>query len=344
MAEATNPPVRPHLAYYTDGIAWCSSEWAKSMLLFFDGIAILVPSQEDAAFRQSDEAVIVGMMNAGCLRVLRPHELVDEATATSVVGAVTAAVEQQDWRGSETVGILDLLYLDKMGYRVSRRPFELMARRLRDRKLVSDWEHGASMIVDRRVCLLTLSVIAAESRRRGEALGLRLTPATDGLKWGHRQAQYASHPSMDACARIMHADVDQLRIDVGAVPIDELVDFRRSNADRLDRYRLSIARFANGLVGLEPEDQQLAVAHRSQELADARRDVERAGRDFWLTTGRLSFGVGGITWTCLTGDPTGAILGLGGLAIEGITAVGSAGGGGTDFSYVISASRAFSAQ
>lgn len=343
MADTTEQRGRPHLAYYTDGIAWSSSEWAKSMLLFFDGIAILVPAQEDAAFQRSDESVIAGMTDAGCLRVLRPDELVDEATAAGVMSAVSAAVEREDWRGSEVAGVLDLLYLDKMGYRVSREPFELMAQQLKDRKLASDWEHGASMAVDRRVCLLTLSVIAAQSRRRGEALGLRLTPTTDGLKWGRRQREFASHPTMDACARILLADADQLNIDVGAVPIDELVGFRRNNASVLDRYRLSVAKFARDIQGLDPEDQRLAVIQRTAELADARHDIERVGRDFWLTTGRVSLAIGGIAWTCFSGDPTGAILGVGELAFEGAAALGAANAGGTDFSYVISAARTFPA-
>ncbi|MBS0189676.1 MAG: hypothetical protein JSR52_00870 [Planctomycetes bacterium] len=311
-----NAPSPTTLAYYTDGIAWSSSEWAKAMLLFFDGIGMLVPPQEDRAFEESDEAVIAGMRDANCLRVLRPDELVDQVTAKAVVDSVTRAIEEQDWRGDGINGTLDLLYLDKMGYRASRAPFELMAQQLRERRLAVDWEHGASMAVDRRVGLLTLSVIAAHSRRRGNDLGVRLTPTTDNLKWGRRQRELREHPAMHSLAQVIQADVDQLAIDVGRVPVNELVDFRRRNIEALDRYRLGVARVARDLDSLDPEHHVTVLKERADNLQDARRAVERAGRDFWSTAGSLTFAVGGIAWTCVTGDLMGAIFGLGELGLE----------------------------
>jgi len=41
--EATNPGIQ-EIAFYYPGAYWASASWIKNLLLFFDGIGLLVPT------------------------------------------------------------------------------------------------------------------------------------------------------------------------------------------------------------------------------------------------------------------------------------------------------------
>lgn len=323
-------------AYYSDGISWESSDWAKSMLLFFDGIAVLVPEREDEAFEHSDEAVIAGMRKAECLRVLRPTDLVDAQTAGDIASDVEKIVAALDWRGGEDRAT-DSLYVEKLGSHVAGRTVDRLASNLRDRGLAKG--KGAALEVDRRVIMLVLSVIAAHAQRRGQALGVQLTPAHSTRSWAHRREFLGEWVRRDQYAHIINTDVETLRINVGPIPVDELVSFREQNRSALDQYRLAIALLAKDLAQLDLDLQRVARSERVESLKEARREIERSGREYLSNTGGLMCAVAGLVWTCIGHDIAGALLAGGVLAFDAL---------GTssqkrlhDLSYVISASQVF---
>jgi len=47
-SEATTPP---EIAFYYPNPMWYSGDWVKSLILFFDGIGLLVPSYMKTALK-----------------------------------------------------------------------------------------------------------------------------------------------------------------------------------------------------------------------------------------------------------------------------------------------------
>jgi hypothetical protein len=63
-------PEKPELAFYYPNPMWHSGGWAKNLILFFDGIALLVPEyMRDRPF-EIDPAIATGLHENGLLRIL----------------------------------------------------------------------------------------------------------------------------------------------------------------------------------------------------------------------------------------------------------------------------------
>src|SRR5665213_2608964 len=69
------------VAYYYPAPFWWDDEsaWAKSLLLFFDRIAILLPGYMYGRHHQADPTLTLPLEERGLLQVLEPAEWVDQA-------------------------------------------------------------------------------------------------------------------------------------------------------------------------------------------------------------------------------------------------------------------------
>ena len=86
---------RPDVAYYYPAPYWMlhESDWVKSLLLFFDQIAILLPDYMYGRHEAADPTLTGHMEDRGLLRVLEPREWIDEEMANQlaeiIVGLLT---------------------------------------------------------------------------------------------------------------------------------------------------------------------------------------------------------------------------------------------------------------
>jgi len=85
------------------------------MLLFFEKVAVLVPTAEQDSFERSDEAVIAGLREHDVLRVLRPHELVDTNASHRIIQQLRETAERMPEVAETDPGAPMLLYLEKLG-------------------------------------------------------------------------------------------------------------------------------------------------------------------------------------------------------------------------------------
>ena len=80
-------------AFYYPGVIWRDAGWVKSLALFFDEVALLVPDYMRDRPHFLDPAIAGGLQEAGLLRILSPETLVDrnatERLATAMAGALT---------------------------------------------------------------------------------------------------------------------------------------------------------------------------------------------------------------------------------------------------------------
>lgn len=72
-------PWRPakELAFYYPNPMWYSGDWVKNLILFFDGIALLVPTYMKGRPEEVDPAIVEGLKQHGLLDIIEPEKAVD---------------------------------------------------------------------------------------------------------------------------------------------------------------------------------------------------------------------------------------------------------------------------
>ena len=122
-------------------------------------------------------------------------------------------------------------------------------------------------------------------------------------------------------ARIITDDLHQLEIDLSAVALDEVLDFRRSGCGSEYRaYSRDVRLFVLELSQLSYAEQIAALAARRAEINDRIDELNRlTSRAFRRQLASLGFGLAGAAWTLVHGDP------WGGLFAAGATAAGVSG-------------------
>ena len=73
----------PDIAYYYPAPywGWREGSWIKSLLLFFDEVAILLPHYMYGRHQTADPTLVEPLEERGLLRVLEPNDWIDEKTA-----------------------------------------------------------------------------------------------------------------------------------------------------------------------------------------------------------------------------------------------------------------------
>jgi hypothetical protein len=64
------------LAFYYPGPVWHSGDWIKNLILFFDGIALLVPNYIKDKPDIVDPPIAAGLRQEGLLHILEPEKIV----------------------------------------------------------------------------------------------------------------------------------------------------------------------------------------------------------------------------------------------------------------------------
>lgn len=79
----TNEPMtgEREVAFYYPGVTWLDSDWVKNLILFFDGIALLVPRYMGDRPEQGDPAIVAGLREHDLLHIIEPEQAVDEPHA-----------------------------------------------------------------------------------------------------------------------------------------------------------------------------------------------------------------------------------------------------------------------
>ena len=84
----------PEIAYYYPEPYWRSGEWVKNLLLFFDGVSLLIPEYMKADRHEILERHIAGPLESeGLLHVLEPEQFVDASASEHLYSAVTSLLD-----------------------------------------------------------------------------------------------------------------------------------------------------------------------------------------------------------------------------------------------------------
>ena len=175
--NATNPP---EIAFYYPNPFWNNGDWIKNLILFFDGVGLLVPDYMKHRVEDSDPAIVVGLREHGLLHVFEPEKMVDKAASTRLAEAMVDIIAS---------GALDPLAKDSTHFaelsysRLGSYGDEGLARMIRDeliqRGLAKKSQDGVSIPMHPMIRSLVLVLLSQILCEPGRALGFDLAPATD---------------------------------------------------------------------------------------------------------------------------------------------------------------------
>ena len=98
-----------------------------------------------------------------------------------------------------------------------------------------------------------------------------------------------------------------MTVDLGPVPFDEVLDFRRQNLEAHKRYMLSVRRFALALSRMPEEERQINFAYRQSELDELASDLRNIARKSWKKPASFGLSLAGSALSAMTAPFTGAI-------------------------------------
>lgn len=311
---------RPEIAFYYPNPMWYSGDWVKSLILFFDGIGLLVPSYMKDRPEIADPAIVAGLKEHGLLHVLEPETVVDATATEKLATAMTDIIASGalDALAKEGTEFAELSYSRLGGYG-DHGLADMIHAELKKRGLARDTRDGVSIPMHPMVRSLVLVLLAQILRPHGDRLGIELSPATDRPEIVDALKELLSLPNSPSAGHVVAADLKVVGVDLGPVPIDEVLSFRREHLAQHKAYARAVRRFVRELSLLGEKDRAAAVAEREQELTQMAHELQSAASRAWKQPASFALSVAGAAWTFTTGDPIGAVLAAG-AALVGYSA------------------------
>ncbi|HEV7163516.1 MAG TPA: hypothetical protein VGN25_09695 [Solirubrobacteraceae bacterium] len=330
----------PETAYYYPEPYWLAREggWIKSLLLFFDEVAILLPSYMQGRNVVADPTLAGPLEERGLLRVLQPEVFVDGEIATELTAVVEALIHEGAFDELSKAGGFAELSMSRMGFGV----LETVARRVLDqlsaRGLAMPSQDGVSIPMHPRIRGIYLVLLAQLTRQAGVRSELDLHPVTNGRGATEAFEQLADLPPMPSRGQLVSLDLEVVSVDLDSVSLDEVLEFKRENGGEHRRYMENLRTFALELSLLEEVDRARALKDRQAELQEQASDLRKHALAAWKSPKDVTgFGLGlaGAAWSVAAHNPVPAALGILGA---GLTMLPS-GADGSVYSYLFRASR-----
>ena len=298
------------LADYYPNPMWLAhrGDWIKNLILFFDGISLLVPHYiKDKPFEQ-DPAIATGLHHHGLLKILEPETIIDQESAIALAKAMTdiIATGKLDDLASKPSQFHELSW-SRLGYMADEKLATGIYDELKKRGLAKPSKDGVSVPIHELVRSLILVLLSQIMKERGKSMGLDLNPTTDRPEIHKALQELLNLPETPSAGQVVASDLEVVSVDLGAVPIDEVLAFRKAHLPEYREYRHRLRDFVRQLSVLSPEERQKARADRMQELKDRASDLRK--RSFKLAkTASFGLGIAGATWKALSHDPVGAVI------------------------------------
>lgn len=306
------------IGFYYPGHLWYDIDQIKNMLLFFDGFGLLMPEYKKDEPEYYDPIIAAPLKDRGLLHYLVADEVVDATATEELVGAMLNVLKS---------GVLDPLNQDDTAFHTLSRSrmgfagnWELASRlfeELREKGLARVSEDGVSIPMHPLVRILILIMLAQILRPSGRELGLELSPVTDRLAIVNALSEVLDLPGSSSAGRVVQFDLQTVGVDLSAVPLDEVLDFRNQHCEKFKAYARNLRSFARQVSLLPKEDQDAAFMDRQAELDDYASDLKRRSRLAWKKPATIAVGLAGAAWAA-TGDPIAGLFAAAGAIVPGI--------------------------
>lgn len=308
------------LAYYYPQPYWRAGEadGMKNLLLFFDGIAILLPRYMAGRETAADPFFAGPLREQGLLRILEPETFVDQQATEALIAAVAELVAQGAFDGlvRPEWGYAELSR-SRMGWDADVELSEMITEELIARDLARPSQDGVSVPLHPVVRMTFLVLLSQLARDAGRRAGLSLHPATTSSAAIENLIQVLSLPASRSAGHVVTLDLETVGVNLATVPLDEVLEFREQHGTSYKAYARNVRHLIAELGLLAPDERESLLADRCEELEDLANDLRKTARRRWRSLAALSIGAAGAAWQAagLSHDPLGAALTLAGAAL-----------------------------
>ena len=308
-ADAANAPLLD-VAYLHEPY-WHPDEgdWVKSLLLFFDGVAILVPDYIRDRPLFTDPTLAQPLADHGLLHRLSPETLVDQQTAEALTELLDDLLRTDAFDDLDRDTAFAEISYSRLGGAADAGLTEVVLEQLRERGLARPTVDGVSIPLHPAVRAFVLVVLPQLLRTPAEAAGYALQPASTQPRTARALMDTLNLAAMPTTGHVVAADLEQVTLDLAPVPLDEVLDFRRQHGDQHRAYARDLRQFVRDAAALSQDDPQQAYLDRREALADAADELRRLARTSWrrpLAT--FGLGIAGSAVNLTYGNPIGAGL------------------------------------
>ena len=326
------------LAFYYPNPIWSYGDWIKSLVLFFDGVALLVPDYMRDRPEEIDRPIAVGLKDKGLLEIIEPETAVDSSATEQLASAMTDIVASGvlDELGNEESAFHEIS-MSRLGAYGDRKLYKMILEALKQRGLARESEDGVSIPMHPRVRSLVLVLLSQILRPYGSTINANLSPATDLGPMVEALSELLSQGIEPSSGSVVEFDLNTVTVDLASVPIDEVLDFRQQNLDAHKFYMLSVRKFAMELSRMPLEERQVSFALRQAELDALAGDLRNRARKAWKKSSSFGLTLAGSALSVLTA-PFDSVIKL------AATLAGYERGGGADsgaYSYLFRARSRF---
>jgi len=340
-----NRKPRPEFAHYYADWIWGrqDADWMKSLLLFFDGIALAVPPEMATALIESEAHLAQPLMEQGLLRNYKPELWLGTSYIDQVRDFEQGATKIIQWdAASDQVNIIPMRELIKFpaeSYFLNNVydcvSIEVLARA----KFLTDAQSGQLGSQTQYMRALLVGITSRMLIQNIKEVAIQPVINSNGAALF--VASMIGPPAGNAQPEIVVGDLAEVGIDLTVVPLDEVLDFRKQYGSEYRDYSREIREFVLSLSLMTEDERLTAISARRDELNDRAARLRRIGREsFKRQSVGMGFGIAGAAWTLVHGDPWGAAFAAGataaGFSRRSLRSVGAA------YTYILRAAKELS--
>lgn len=301
-------PAEKELAFYYPNPMWQNGDWINNLILFFDGVALLVPEYMKDRPEMVDPAIVTGLKAHNLLHIIEPEKAVDKEATEKLATAMTDIITSGmlDHLAKESTAFHELS-MSRLGYLGDQALYRMIFEELKARGLAKDSKDKVSIPMHPMVRSLVLVLLSQILRSYGKTLGAELSPATDMGNMVQALFEMLSVKSEPSIGSVIEFDLNTVTVDLGPVPIDEVLDFRAQNLAAHRRYTLAVRKFAMELSRMPEQEQKVAFELRQAELNEIADDLRKRARKAWRKPSSFALTLIGAAISLASG-PIGAAL------------------------------------
>lgn len=297
------------IAFYYPNPMWYSGDWVKSLILFFDGIALLVPEYMKHQPEYADPAIVAGLKQHDLLHVIEPEVAVNKEATQRLAAALTDIIASGalDNLAQESTAFHELS-ISRLGYMGDYELAQMVFEELKKRRLARESEDKVSIPMHPKVRSLVLVLLAQILRPYGRELNAELSPATDRPQLVSALSELFTATTAPSMGEIVAFDLDTVGVDLGPVPMDEVLSFRAENFEAHRNYCLSARKFSQELSRMPEHERAAAFEIRQRKLNELAGDLRKRARKAWKKPASFALSLTGAAISFAAGHPLAAII------------------------------------
>jgi hypothetical protein len=275
---------------------WLAGEgnWIKSLLLFFEGVAVLVPDYMRDRPLISDPTLAQPLDDLGLLHRLSPEELVDQPTTRALTDLLDRLIREGAFDNLDRdSGFAELSY-SRLGGHVAEQLTDSVLDQLQQKGLARPSEDGVSVPLHPAVRSFVLVVLPQLLRAPAEAAGYALQPASTQPRALRALLDALNLSPLPTAGNVVAFDLEQVTLDLSSIPLDEVLEFRREHGPEHRAYARDLRKFVRDLASLDPAAGDEAFLQVDEDVAGGglrrgigNRVVEQAQGSFEQAVGRV---------------------------------------------------------